>query len=257
MAQALRKKAAKSSIFNAKFNYLRRETVLFVCSALALYMFLSLVTYSPQDPGWSHSGNPERISNLGGYFGARFADLAWLIFGNMVYLFPLVIGVLGWRYFRQKGEEPLSLQRRILIGVGFLLTLLGGCGLENLQAPTGGGGSAFTPGGILGATLVQYVLIPVVGVVGSTLVLLTMFITGCTWLTGLSWFRLMDLIGSYVFEFCDTSRVKIGILVDRFLGVKARQQRQEKVSKIQKRQVVKAPARIEPRIKSALTTCRF
>ncbi|MFC1664425.1 DNA translocase FtsK [Pseudomonadota bacterium] len=256
MAQARKKKSEKSSIFNAKFNYLTREVVLFVCSAIALYMFLSLVTYSPHDPGWSHSGNPERISNLGGYFGARFADLAWLIFGHMVYLLPLMIGVWGWRYFRQRGGEPQPLQRRILTGIGFLLILLGGCGLENIQVSPGAE-SAFTPGGILGATLVQYVLIPTVGSVGSTLVLLTMFVTGSTWFTGLSWFRLMDLIGKNVFEFYDYLRTNITTFTDRVVGVKARQQRQEKVTKIQKRQVKKAPTRIEPLIKTPIDSGRL
>jgi S-DNA-T family DNA segregation ATPase FtsK/SpoIIIE len=225
MAQARKKKVEKSSIFNAKFNYLTREIVLFVCSAVALYMFLSLVTYSPHDPGWSHSGNSDRISNLGGYFGARFADLAWLFFGHMVYLIPIMIGVGGWRYFRQKGGDPLPLQRRILTGVGFLLILLGGCGLENLQVQSGGD-AAFTPGGILGATLVQYVLVPTVGNVGSTLVLLTMFIAGSTWLTGLSWFRLMDLIGKNAFELYDYIHANVTTFRDRVVGVKARQQRQ-------------------------------
>jgi S-DNA-T family DNA segregation ATPase FtsK/SpoIIIE len=54
---------------------LLREVALYVFAALAGYALLSLLSYSPSDPGWSHAGDSGGIRNLGGRFGAWFADL--------------------------------------------------------------------------------------------------------------------------------------------------------------------------------------
>ena len=56
-----------------------KESVFFLFIAIGLYLFIALFTYSPSDPGWSHSiSEPvdiSRLQNRGGIFGAWFADL--------------------------------------------------------------------------------------------------------------------------------------------------------------------------------------
>ena len=46
-----------------------REGAFIGVSAICLYLLLALLTYSPQDPGWSASGNGASIANLGGPTG--------------------------------------------------------------------------------------------------------------------------------------------------------------------------------------------
>ena len=54
-----------------------REAAFLLLLPLAIYLFACLLTYSQNDPGWSHAGDPARdIHNFGGAFGAWIADLA-------------------------------------------------------------------------------------------------------------------------------------------------------------------------------------
>jgi S-DNA-T family DNA segregation ATPase FtsK/SpoIIIE len=88
-----------------------RESALFVLSAVALYMLLSLATYDSLDPGWSFSGNSERISNSGGFVGAWFSSLFLSFFGYFAYLFPVLVAYAGWLVFRGRsrvGVDPQS-----------------------------------------------------------------------------------------------------------------------------------------------------
>lgn len=49
---------------------------------LAAYVFVILLTYSPNDPSWSHiSSDMGQISNMGGAIGAWIADLLYTFFG--------------------------------------------------------------------------------------------------------------------------------------------------------------------------------
>jgi len=74
-------------------DYLRygiREGTMWALICVALYLALALVTYSPQDPGWSHIGYGEVVSNAGGRVGAWFADVAFFLFGVFAYLIALM-----------------------------------------------------------------------------------------------------------------------------------------------------------------------
>ncbi|MCG6865162.1 MAG: DNA translocase FtsK 4TM domain-containing protein, partial [Thiogranum sp.] len=81
-----------------------REVTLFVLSALAAYLLLSLMSYNAQDPGWSHRGPTHAIHNFGGVVGAWFADVFLYLFGFLAYLFPLMVAFSGWLVFR--GRTP-------------------------------------------------------------------------------------------------------------------------------------------------------
>ena len=66
-----------------------------------------------------------------------------------------------------------------------------------------------------------------------------------------------QVIGKNAFELYDYIHANVTTFKDRVVGVKARQQRQEKVTKIQKRQEKKAPTRIEPVIKTPVDSGRL
>ena len=77
-----------------------REGGLFVLSAVAVYLLMSLASYHSTDPGWSRSGSGDKIANIGGVAGAWFADAFLFLFGYLAYLFPLMVGYSAWLLYR-------------------------------------------------------------------------------------------------------------------------------------------------------------
>lgn len=114
------------------------------------FLFLSLLSYNPLDPAWSHVGSRHEISNVGGQFGAWLADLLHVFFGVAVWLLVVAIAyeltLLWWR------RSKVLWQLRML-AYGFLLVCLSGLfagwGLD------GGRGSALKAGGVVGLELYQ------------------------------------------------------------------------------------------------------
>jgi S-DNA-T family DNA segregation ATPase FtsK/SpoIIIE len=172
-----------------------REIVLIFFCFVGLYLFVSLLTYSGADPGWSHSGPVEEVRNKGGVAGALFADIFFYLFGYFAYLYPLMVGYIGWLIYQGHHHDILAEPRSLIIpGIGFVLTLTAGCGLAIVHFMAE---SALLPthaGGILGLW-VGNGLVSIVDRLGATLILLAVFFTGVTLLTGLSWLRLMDTLG--------------------------------------------------------------
>jgi S-DNA-T family DNA segregation ATPase FtsK/SpoIIIE len=172
-----------------------REIVLIFFCFVGLYFFVSLVTYNGGDPGWSHNGPIEEIHNKGGIAGAVFADIFFYLFGYFAYLFPLMVGYTGWIIYQGKHHDILAEPKSLIVpGIGFILTLSAGCGLAIVHFMAE---SALLPthaGGILGLWIGNG-LVSIVNRLGATLILLAIFFTGVTLLTGLSWLKLMDLLG--------------------------------------------------------------
>ena len=82
-----------------------REVALLGLSACALFFLLSLVTFSNEDAGWTHSGTGQSIRNSGGVAGAWLADFSLSIFGLMAFLFPVMICWHGYLVYSQS-EKP-------------------------------------------------------------------------------------------------------------------------------------------------------
>ena len=110
MGQALkvsagpRKKAPLPAFWDGPLGRGSREGALIVLSAVALYLAISMASYAPSDPGWSHSGDVERVVNKGGVVGAWLADVLLYLFGYLAYLFPLGIAYFGWLAYRGPRE---------------------------------------------------------------------------------------------------------------------------------------------------------
>ena len=195
MAQATLKKAKHASKSNARVTLSHgiRESILVVLVAVGVYLFLALITYDRTDPGWSVSGTDGMVQNLGGSAGAFFADLFLFLFGYLAYLAPLMVAYSGWLLYRgidDKGQIDYH-----TLGIrwgGFLLTLCAGCGLASLHFESG-----FLPsdaGGVLG-TLISSAFVLAFSYVGTTLLLLALFLAGITIFTSLSWLRVVESTG--------------------------------------------------------------
>lgn len=162
---------------------------------VGLYLFVSLLTYNVQDSIWSAQDETYKITNEGGWFGASFADMFIYLFGYFAYLFPFMVGYLGWIIYQGEHRnilaEPKSL---ILPSAGFVLTLSAGCGLAIVHFAAESSLLPTHAGGILGI-FVGKSLESIFSQLGATLLLLALFFTGVTLLTGLSWLKLMDILG--------------------------------------------------------------
>ena len=108
MAQASRQKALWHMAWRAPLARGTREGTFILVSTLAVYLLLSLVSYSPDDPGWSQTGRANTVLNQGGVVGAWLADVLLYLFGYMAYLFPLMVAVAGWLLTRNAGGRAGS-----------------------------------------------------------------------------------------------------------------------------------------------------
>ena len=252
MPQAKRKQIKETEqggggLVSPRIRELGSEIVVVFSVFLSLYALLSLLTYNPSDPGWSHSGGSSSdVSNLGGQFGANFSDMLLHGFGYMSFLVPIMILVLGINFFRNRHDtsEP-SYFNRVLIAIGFLITVMGGCGIENLHFNHLAETKPFIAGGYLGDWLNQG-LVELFGQVGTTMLMVVLFLTGITIFSGLSWFSLMDSIGETIFKFIEHVRDRREQKEDREIGAKARIVRQEVVTELKEK--VKIAPTIMPKL---------
>ena len=79
---------------------------LFCCwrSTEPIYIFLAIVSYSPDDPAWSFAGTDLAVSNLVGQSGAFAADVILFLFGRISYLLPLALAIAGVKVLRPAEE---------------------------------------------------------------------------------------------------------------------------------------------------------
>jgi len=225
-----------------------RESALFVVGAVALYLLVSLLSYSSDDPGWSHSKQVDEVANLGGVVGAWFADLSLLLVGYLAYLVPIMVAFLAWVLFKGEVQQHRLDGRELSIRLfGFVLTLGAGAGLATMHFVVGVESMPLGAGGILGE-LVSTVLINSFSFLGATLFFLALFLAGVTFFTSLSWLWLMDTIGRFVLSSMSWLRFKYSDLRERFAARRVRKMREATVKlKIEKRKD-KPEVRIEPLI---------
>lgn len=189
----------KQSVSSPRRQRLWRDLALIAIAPLLLYLLASLFTYSPQDPGWSQTGNlVAPINNMGGRVGAWVADVLLQLCGYAAFLLPFALGAVAWiALFGMdsdgNGEADLGPALRLVGIFGFLIAATG---LLHLRLYVG---DVATAGGILGR-LVGNSLSNGFGRLGGNLFLLVLFLVSVTLATGLSWFAVMDRVGEYTLK---------------------------------------------------------
>ncbi|TVP53071.1 MAG: DNA translocase FtsK [Halomonadaceae bacterium] len=170
-----------------------REGALIGLIALSVYLVMALVSFDVADPGWASVGHSTEATNYAGRSGAWIASLLFNFFGEMSYLFPVLVGWYAVMLFRLRDSSmefhgPLFLLRT----GGFVLLILSGTSLMALYSVFGLDAEA---GGVVG-TQVSNAMVAVMNLPATTLVLVSIFLFAVTLFSGLSWIRLMDLLGS-------------------------------------------------------------
>lgn len=233
-----------------------KEGAFLLLLAVSAYFVLSLLTFSPQDPGWSFVGARETPSNMGGPAGAWFSSVLLTLFGYLAYLVPVIILWSGWLLFRDRQDsKEVDYQLLIFRWLGFFITLMAGSGLATMHIgaetslPEG-------PGGILGQAL-QSMLVDVVSSAGGSLFLLALFLIGFTLFSGISWLAVMDVIGGLVLN--GFRRLARSFQQKSSKAKTARQMRQERSESLKKekqRTRERKPPKIEPEVTTVVPSIR-
>ncbi len=214
MKQAKKNENDLGTALKLQLGYRLREGTFILMLSLAVFFILALTTFNMNDPGWSHTGEHPEVVNAGGPIGAWFADVLLSLFGYLAYGFPMMIalGALVLFLHRHQKEPAINYPLLSVRLTGFAFALLAGCALasiyfgESATYPLG-------PGGILGLVSSD-LLLRTLHPTGSTLLLLTAFLVGVTFATGLSWLKLMDFCGRYLLQMMAMSKPKLASLKD-------------------------------------------
>lgn len=167
-----------------------REISLIVLGSLALFLFLAIGSYSPDDPGFSFASPQSEARNLVGVSGAYFADLVLYLFGFVAFLIPLSLAVAGARLLFSSEVSWAIFTVRLS---GWIALIVASCVILDLHLavehtlPAG-------DGGVFGRWLALYGE-PVFGSVGLTVIALTLFLIGFQASTGLSWLDVSEIVG--------------------------------------------------------------
>ncbi len=184
-----------AAIMEEKSSLGLREVALLVFVAFVIFVLISLVSFSNEDAGFSHSGPLQSMHNACGVVGAWISDFTLSLFGLMGYCVPLMFAWIGYLVYR----DQLHTENNLVIIVryiGFVITLAFGSALLYLHLLRTAIALPGGTGGILGQELGDFAVL-MLGNSGATLLLLVGFLAGITLLTDLSWLKLMDTVGRY------------------------------------------------------------
>ena len=172
-----------------------KEGLLIALAAACGFLTLALATFDPFDPGWSNTGTNTGVANAGGPAGAWLADVAFTLFGYMAYLFPIMLAYQGWCVMRDRQSnsfDPIVLGLRF---VGLCLVMVSATGMAVHYQGEASVSLPLSVGGALGVSIANSVD-SAFGVIGGSLMLVSLFLFGLTIFVDISWLKVMDAIGA-------------------------------------------------------------
>jgi len=155
-----------------KHSYLN-DVLALVVAAIAVLLFLSLVSHSWSDPSFNSTGfgGVNKTHNWIGPVGAYLSDLLIQAIGISAYVFPVLVAVVAWRIYQSESLRP-SLRRVS----GFVLFIASLATLTKLVGINGG---------ILPEFLARYST-AFLGWIGSSILFATGFIASVIMLTNVT-----------------------------------------------------------------------
>ncbi len=224
-SQATKKPAEQAvSISRIRINQLFFESWLIIQGTLGLFILLSLLSYSPQDPGWSTQefvsplNKVDEINNTVGTWGAYISDFLFSLIGYIAYLIPawLIYPVIKHFFITKTtvGWPSLTSLQFIKV-IGWVLVVISCSTLLSIFIePT----ETFLPyegGGIIGNGISSNTLQPL-SYVGTVLIFLTFSLIGLTLSLEISWTILINKIQEYLLKFGGNFGQRISSLIDKF-----------------------------------------
>ena len=233
-----------------------KEAILISFCASAIFFLVSLISYDPNDSGWSNAGLNETVENNAGAVGAWSADVSLTLLGQFGYSLPLLFLAIGFMIYRQGTTGVFDDYIQIIVRlVGGIFVLIGGCGLFWFRGVALLTTSPQNAGGIVG-DLVGSTALNLFGGIGGPIILIGFFLTGTTLLTGLSWLRLAEILGERTISLQKRLSIELDSLLDRFEGYKAKRQRETVIKKDVEKKSKREPRKIVPRIEDIPSSVR-
>ncbi|PCJ26106.1 MAG: cell division protein FtsK [SAR86 cluster bacterium] len=228
---------------------LLREGTLIVYSLLALFLLIALVSYSPDDPGYTTTGDGGEIVNAVGAYGAWLADIFWYLLGYLAYAFPALLVYKVYTSFREAElASGFSWPMFGLKSAGFILLVVSACGLATLHFTIAEG--IPSAGGVIGS-LVADLCTPVLATLGSTLLLLALFLFGLTITVTISWLAVVDKLGELTLNLSSAVVQKTRVWLENKKQQHATKERLESRKKVLDIHIKKEKKRVPPTIKTA------
>jgi S-DNA-T family DNA segregation ATPase FtsK/SpoIIIE len=218
--------ARGASRFSSAVSRGLRESAIIAIGIVALVLFIALVSYSADDPGFSFTGSSSAIHNRIGLVGAWLADVLFFLFGRPAFLFPLVLAAACWGLQRRLNAEPTSRVNTLVRMAGFVLVLVASCALTTLHWQPGA--LRQSAGGVVGS-VVGTSLAAGLNFLGATLLMVAAWMAGLSLAFGVSWLTIMDRLGSATWEGVGWVRGRFASRRDAAEGRERRQARKDAV----------------------------
>lgn len=148
---------------------------LMLMAVFGLYLIIAWGSYSPLDNGWTISSSATKsVLNKSGALGAISIDILLAMFGNIAVLVPFTLAFTPTYLLLLKRTEQLNRWQIFQWGAGFMLFMVGLCGLfAILFSPT----PYYLSGGFLGGIFTA-LLLPTLGQIGGLLVAMLLISVG-------------------------------------------------------------------------------
>ncbi len=162
--------------------------ILFI--GLAIILFLSLVSYNPNDPSWWGSTVYKgTATNWIGITGANISESFYQFFGFSSFLIPLILGMAGWDLLRKE-----RIGKNVSVALGFVILMLSlSTFLTLLFGEVSFRGKSIEAGGFLGVK-VRSLLLPYLNWIGSAIVMLLAIFLGIVITTQFSVAKALSLL---------------------------------------------------------------
>jgi len=162
--------------------------------ALCVFLFIILISFDANDPGWSRAENTDQIQNLGGRVGAQIADIIFALIGFMGYLIPMIVAVKAWRKLKWIRSVNKPRGDSLVASIGFFVVCIFGSTVAALHLSHVETSMHQAQGGIIGQTFAAW-LIAQFNPLGATLIAVPGFLVGLTMFTGISWVATIENLG--------------------------------------------------------------
>lgn len=226
-----------------------REGSLIAYFLLALFLFIALISYSAEDPGFTTTGSGTGVDNAVGVYGAWIADILLHLLGYLAYCLPLALLYKIYTSYRESElEKPFSWPMFGLKCAGFVLLMISACGLATLHF-TIPEGVTYLAGGVVGSLVVD-LLLPLLAMLGSTLLLLAIFLFALTITATISWLEVVDKLGELSLSFSSNVAGKVSKWMEDRKQQVATRERLESRKKVLDIHLEKTRKRIPPTIKA-------
>ena len=174
MATEVKKTQAKP-ISDSRSN----EIVAVALAALAILVFLCLVTYNPNDYVPFINPDSKESKNWIGVVGASVAGFSFQTVGLTALLSPFLIGLFAWRCYRAEIFYPLLSHI-----IGFVIFVISLASLLEVFGIAASFDGSFRAGGLIGYSFAE-LLIGVIGSVGAGILLIALLAVSLLLLTNL------------------------------------------------------------------------